>query len=220
MNTHKHNQAPSGLLEFYPALKRYCKSLTKNAWDAEDLAQETVLKVFKKYIAGASSQQSLITQALLNKVAKNQWIDQLKSKEEQKCELVKEPSYEPFKHMADLHSAIEDLLKHFTEQQVLAFVLKEVFQHSQQEISAWLSISEGAVKGTLFRIRTRLRTSNLEKLKKEDPYSQELLEIIYEAVIEQSSEKIMKYITLNPVLRQKAYDKGVPDCPSCSMSAA
>ncbi|EOO35352.1 hypothetical protein IIU_02297 [Bacillus cereus VD133] len=37
------------LIEQYGELKRYCTFLTKNKWDGEDLAQETVCKVLRKY---------------------------------------------------------------------------------------------------------------------------------------------------------------------------
>ncbi|MEH7649440.1 RNA polymerase subunit sigma-70, partial [Bacillus toyonensis] len=37
------------LIENYAELKRYCTFLTKNRWDGEDLAQETVCKVLQKY---------------------------------------------------------------------------------------------------------------------------------------------------------------------------
>lgn len=38
------------LIEQYGELKRYCTFLTKNKWDGEDLAQETVCKVLQNIV--------------------------------------------------------------------------------------------------------------------------------------------------------------------------
>ncbi|PEW50912.1 RNA polymerase subunit sigma-70, partial [Bacillus cereus] len=57
------------LIEQYGELKRYCTFLTKNKWDGEDLAQETVCKVLQKY----SNKDICMT--LVYKIARNRWID-------------------------------------------------------------------------------------------------------------------------------------------------
>ena len=62
------------LIEQYGELKRYCTFLTKNKWDGEDLAQETVCKVLQKY----SNKDICMT--LVYKIARNRWLDQIKSK--------------------------------------------------------------------------------------------------------------------------------------------
>ncbi len=62
------------LIEQYGELKRYCTFLTKNKWDGEDLAQETVCKVLQKY----SNKDICMT--LVYKIARNRWLDQMKSK--------------------------------------------------------------------------------------------------------------------------------------------
>ena len=38
------------ITKFYPALKRYCRMMTRNNWDGDDLAQETMEKMLKTYI--------------------------------------------------------------------------------------------------------------------------------------------------------------------------
>lgn len=35
------------ITNFYPALKRYCRMMTRNNWDGDDLAQETMEKCLK-----------------------------------------------------------------------------------------------------------------------------------------------------------------------------
>jgi RNA polymerase sigma factor (sigma-70 family) len=55
-----------------PALWRYCHRLTGSAWDAEDLAQETLAKAFARL---AYFWQPLEGKAYLFRIATNTWID-------------------------------------------------------------------------------------------------------------------------------------------------
>ena len=61
------------LIEQYGELKDTVL-LTKNKWDGEDLAQETVCKVLRKY------RNKDICMTLVYKIARNRWLDQMKSK--------------------------------------------------------------------------------------------------------------------------------------------
>ena len=61
------------LIEQYGELKDTVL-LTKNKWDGEDLAQETVCKVLQKY------RNKDICMTLVYKIARNRWLDQIKSK--------------------------------------------------------------------------------------------------------------------------------------------
>src|SRR5208283_3796689 len=67
-----------------PALYRYCRRMTRDIWDAEDLAQETLLKGF-----GAIGRGDLATEwsrvknsrGYLFRIATNLWIDQVRRRE-------------------------------------------------------------------------------------------------------------------------------------------
>src|SRR3954467_15551670 len=61
--------------ENYPKLRRYCHFLARNEWDGDDIAQETYIKALKY-----CSHPQKMTDALLNKIAYNHWIDLLRKR--------------------------------------------------------------------------------------------------------------------------------------------
>ncbi|MDA1650797.1 MULTISPECIES: RNA polymerase subunit sigma-70 [unclassified Bacillus cereus group] len=144
------------LIEQYGELKRYCTFLTKNKWDGEDLAQETVCKVLQKY----SNKDICMT--LVYKIARNRWLDQMKSKSVH--EKIKEQITfeEPQENIANLHEMVGKVLSSLNVQQSTIFLLKDVFQYSIADIAKVCSVSEGAVKASLFRSRNRLKTVSEE----------------------------------------------------------
>ncbi|PEM28771.1 RNA polymerase subunit sigma-70 [Bacillus wiedmannii] len=144
------------LIEQYGELKRYCTFLTKNKWDGEDLAQETVCKVLQKY----SNKDICMT--LVYKIARNRWIDQMKSKSVH--EKIKEQIIfdAPQENIADLHEMVGKVLSSLNVQQSAILLLKDVFQYSIADIAKVCSVSEGAVKASLFRSRNRLKTVSEE----------------------------------------------------------
>ncbi|PFV73119.1 RNA polymerase subunit sigma-70 [Bacillus sp. AFS059628] len=144
------------LIEQYGELKRYCTFLTKNKWDGEDLAQETICKVLQKY----SNKDICMT--LVYKIARNRWIDQMKSKSVH--EKIKEQMNfeEPQENIADLHEMVEKVLSSLNVQQSAILLLKDVFQFSIADIAKVCSVSKGAVKASLFRSRNRLKTVSEE----------------------------------------------------------
>ncbi|MGE6540989.1 RNA polymerase subunit sigma-70 [Bacillus luti] len=144
------------LIEQYGELKRYCTFLTKNKWDGEDLAQETVCKVLQKY------KDKDICMTLLYKMARNRWLDQMKLKSVH--EKIKEQiTFEdPHEKIADLHEMVGKVLTSLNVQQSAILLLKDVFQYSIADIAKVCSVSEGAVKASLFRSRNRLKTVSEE----------------------------------------------------------
>ncbi|HDR7794694.1 TPA: RNA polymerase subunit sigma-70 [Bacillus luti] len=144
------------LIEQYGELKRYCTFLTKNRWDGEDLAQDTVCKVLQKY----SNKE--ICRTLLYKIARNRWLDQVKVKSVQEKMEEQSTFVEPQEKIADLHEMVEKILSSLNTQQSAILLLKDVFQYSIADIAKVCSISEGAVKASLFRSRNRLKTVSEE----------------------------------------------------------
>src|SRR6187399_1917615 len=56
-----------------PALHGYCRRLTGNLWDAEDLVQDTLLRVFGQW--GVTNPEIREPRPYLLRVATNIWID-------------------------------------------------------------------------------------------------------------------------------------------------
>ncbi|MBJ3791696.1 RNA polymerase subunit sigma-70, partial [Bacillus sp. OA1] len=140
------------LIEQYGELKRYCTFLTKNKWDGEDLAQETVCKVLQKY------RNKDICMTLVYKIARNRWLDQIKSKSVHEKIREQITFEEPHENIADLHEMVGKVLSSLNVQQSAILLLKDVFQYSIADIAKVCFVSEGAVKASLFRSRNRLKT--------------------------------------------------------------
>lgn len=145
------------LINWYPALKRYCRVITRNNWDGDDLAQETMVKMFKSYL-GTESSNNKITLSLMYRIAYNHWIDQLRRGVKENKDVYIEPSYEPMKDLPEIYSIIEKLIQNLTPNQTIIFILKDVFEYSLADISQQLSMSEGSIKASLFRTRNRLKS--------------------------------------------------------------
>ncbi|MFD3449734.1 RNA polymerase subunit sigma-70 [Microbacteriaceae bacterium 4G12] len=181
----------SVIIKHYAELKRYCTFLTKSTWDGEDLAQETICKVLKKYMNAEWNQ--IICLTLLYKVARNQWLDQMRIKAYEK-ESNKEASYAPHENVAELYALIETMLSCLNEMQTVIFLLKDVFEYSLADIAAITSMSEGAVKASLFRTRNKLKA-----IKEEDRFvtpkdMEEETEIFVKAIRQQRPELLVKLI--------------------------
>ncbi|WP_028400550.1 sigma factor [Ectobacillus panaciterrae] len=194
------------LLECYPALKRYCIYLTKNHWDGEDLAQETVTKIIKKYIQNGNSNET-ITASLLYTVARNRWLDQMKMKKKE-TQLQTEPFFDPLSSYSDLHAVIDAMLSHFTVRQTGIFVLKEVFQYSISDLTEIFSATEGAIKSALFRIRNRLQTLHQEDgvfwQDKEETEQNEWIHVFIQSILEQNPKVLIDLFNMKKATKHTA----------------
>src|SRR5215470_19039395 len=59
-----------------PDLHRYCRSLTRSIWDAEDLVQDTMLRAFAKL--GEFSNPIDNAKSYLFRIATNLWVDRVR----------------------------------------------------------------------------------------------------------------------------------------------
>ena len=62
-----------------PVLHGYCRRLTGNLWDAEDLVQDTLLRAFGQW--GVTAPTIRNPRAYLLRTATNVWIDRLRRRE-------------------------------------------------------------------------------------------------------------------------------------------
>jgi RNA polymerase sigma factor (sigma-70 family) len=139
------------LKQFYPGLQRYCRFLSRNTWDGDDLAQEAIIKASQYY------HQSEINSALLNKIAYHQWIDTLRKREHEVVGIPNKFLENEGKCSPDgLLDTVELLMNHLTPKQAVIFMLKEAFRYQSKEIANLLGTTEMAVKSTLHRAKNRL----------------------------------------------------------------
>ncbi|MFF2018306.1 RNA polymerase sigma factor [Paenibacillus sp. NPDC058177] len=156
------NDQPAGMMPdahmttlLQAALKRYCLSLTQSPWDAEDLAQDTWIKVLS-YLQKAEHRN---IEALLLRTARNTWIDTVRRKMTFARILgLQPPAAEGMEDSctAGTEAAFQALLEHLSPLQRTVFLLRDVLGHSALEAAELLNTTEGAVKAALHRARQSL----------------------------------------------------------------
>ena len=136
-----------------PDLYRYTRYLTRSAWEAEDLVQDTLARAF--VTLGCTSQPPANPKAWLFRVASNVWIDRIRRTREAPGE-IPDVAGELEPDGIDRDAAAH-LIGRLAPQERAAVVLKDVFDFTLAEIAESLSTSVGAVKAALHRGRGKLR---------------------------------------------------------------
>jgi RNA polymerase sigma-70 factor (ECF subfamily) len=146
-----------------PALYRYCRGLTGNTWDADDLVQETLMRGFS--ILGFGQAEIMDPRAYLLRTASNAWIDWQRRKAVEASAVdqmaVETASSQGTASAHDETISVRDagsvLMQALAPQERAAVVLKDVFDLSLEECARILGSSIGAVKAALHRGRSRLQ---------------------------------------------------------------
>jgi RNA polymerase sigma-70 factor (ECF subfamily) len=145
-----------------PDLFRYCRRLTGNVWDAEDLAQDTLEQGFARLTTLILEVDN--PRGYLLRIASNLWISRQRRERLAHASthgasgerLAPGPLPSPEQSSA-VHDASATLLQQLAPQECAAVLLKEVFDLSLEEIAEVLATTTGAVKAALHRGRERLR---------------------------------------------------------------
>ncbi|WHY79808.1 sigma-70 family RNA polymerase sigma factor [Neobacillus sp. WH10] len=178
-------------IEYYPKLQRYCRFLTQNSWDGDDIAQETYLKALKYH-------QQQMSSALLNKIAYHHWVDLLRKRKNETIEAdLDHQIHELTNQLDDMTHAVDLLLKQFTPKQAVIFMLKEAFQYQLKEIADLLNTTEMAVKASLHRVRKRLEKED-QSFSAESFWDveerEQLSDIFYDALKNQDPTDLIEFI--------------------------
>lgn len=172
----EHKRKPDPLEELVPKLNQYCHFLTKDKWDGEDIAQETIVRALKHY-----ENQEDWSASLLKKIAYHLWIDRMRKHEKESLlshgELPEKADNSNGEICSDL---VEELSKQLTPKQLVSFVLKEAFQYKIAEIADVMDMSETGVKSLLNRARVNIK--RLPDNNKESCWPEEANEILYPAL--------------------------------------
>lgn len=172
--------------ELYPALVRYCCFLSKNKWDGEEIAQETILKALEYY-----QETNKLNARLLNKIAYHHWIDTIRKRKFESNENISDaiPIKDP-----TIFETVEKLTQQFTPKQAIIFMLKEAFQYKVSEIAELLATSETSVKSSLHRAKKRLTQNDSFSTAPfwgDDEYGL-LHELFYESLMAQDPSVLIK----------------------------
>ncbi|MFP6836902.1 MAG: RNA polymerase sigma factor [Pseudomonadales bacterium] len=147
------------LVPLRPELYGHCCKLTGNIWDAEDLAQETLLRLF--VLLGKIDAELANPRAYLLRAATNAWIDKVRRNAREQAHIAHALNEEPAEPddlatNADAHGAASELLQRLHPSERAALVLKDVLDLSLSETAQVLDTSVGAIKSALHRGRGRL----------------------------------------------------------------
>jgi len=157
---------PTDLGKLQSAMIEYCRTLTENRWDAEDLFQET----WSKALGKAKLEGHANPQALLMRIAKTTWIDRCRKRKvagahERRERSAGEPpgrlSPNPAERL-ELEPVFQALINHLTPKQRAVFMLKDVFDFTIPETAEMLNMTEGAAKAALHRARGALENVRRE----------------------------------------------------------
>ncbi|MED4017024.1 sigma factor-like helix-turn-helix DNA-binding protein [Sutcliffiella cohnii] len=189
---HDKNDQVKDILEFYFKINNYCEFLTRNKWDGEDLAQESICKALSQY-----GQMETLNVALLKKIAYHTWIDAVRKKSfENLSECT--PKWDSLStRTTDYLTTVDELVSKSTPKQAIAYALKEAFKYKNSEIADLMELSETAVKGLLSRTREnmkgRFREDNKEKYWN-DPFYEDLIDILGESIHANDSTLLITFI--------------------------
>lgn len=140
-----------------PELFRFCRSLTRDVWDAEDLVQDTLLKAFAK-LADVHWQVDN-PRAYLFRIATNHWIDVTrKAREAEMPENFDAPAAESAAS-TDVREAIARLANNLPPVERAAVLLKDVFAFSLEDAASYMQTTVGGVKAALHRGREKLQNA-------------------------------------------------------------
>jgi RNA polymerase sigma-70 factor, ECF subfamily len=174
------HQYLSDLSPLRPALYRYCRSLTGNPWDADDLVQETLMRGFSTL--GFGQDEIKDPRAYLLRIASNAWIDWQRRKAieasalDQIAAVAPRHSISGHESTAALRDAASMLMRNLAPQERAAVVLKDLFDMSLDESARILGTSVGAIKAALHRGRLRLQDVEATRSKPRMNPSKELLD--------------------------------------------
>jgi RNA polymerase sigma-70 factor (ECF subfamily) len=134
-------------------LYAYCRRLTGNGFDAEDLVQESLARAFSQAAQAHSPIDN--PRAWLFRVATNAYVDSYRRRlpvPVEAVELAEPTRADP----VEVRDALGELVTLLPPQERAAIALKDLFGFSLTEIAETLRTTTGAVKAALHRGRTRL----------------------------------------------------------------
>ena len=137
-----------------PELYQYCRHLTRNAWDAEDLVQDTLARGL--VTLGCLFQNIEHPRAWLFRVASNLWIDRQRKVREALTGEVAAAAVQSERLSLEGREAGATLVGRLSPQERAAFLLKDVFDFTIEETAAILTTTPGAIKAALHRGRGKL----------------------------------------------------------------
>ncbi|MUT65953.1 sigma-70 family RNA polymerase sigma factor [Paenibacillus sp. NEAU-GSW1] len=133
---------------------RYCQHITGLEWDAEDLAQETLMRLvrLKQEHPGTS-----ISNAFVYRIAHNLWVDRLRKKRVLEQSIDDARDVPEYSQQYDTRELLELLVERLPAKYVVVLLLMDVFDYTAKEVSGFIAGTENAILVTLHRARKMLK---------------------------------------------------------------
>lgn len=132
----------------------YSMRIAGNRWDAEDLAQDTILKVMR---AIQKNPVRPITNAYLYRMALNTWKDKQKRLRLHAAPLDLEKETSSLDYSLITRELLELITDRLPPRMVVILLLMDVFDLTAKETAELIASREATVQVTLGRARTRLK---------------------------------------------------------------
>ncbi|WP_019155644.1 sigma factor-like helix-turn-helix DNA-binding protein [Robertmurraya massiliosenegalensis] len=184
------------LKKYYRGLQTYCRFLTKNKWEGDDLAQESLYRAIKQY------EVTEINHPLLKKIAFHYWIDTIRRRKLDETELLNEVHEKRNNHPTTIMDTVQKLMEKLTPKQSVIFFLNEAFLYRSKEISDIIKMPETTVKALLYRARKRIEKENTsntteDSLMKRD--LQNLMDLMVQSLLEEDPNILIKQLPSIPI---------------------
>lgn len=140
-----------------PELRRYCVKISGSAWEADDLVQETVVRLIRTL---EQAPERPLSRAYAYRTALNLWRDHCRKQKRAPAPL--EIGHAELVASGDTPLAARELLEQLAERlspfAFVAVLLADVFDFTARETASMIASTEGAVQVALSRARKKLRT--------------------------------------------------------------
>lgn len=148
------------ITQLRPALHRYCARMTGSVMDGEDVVQEALFEAYRKL---EKFDDSRALKPWLFRIAHNRCIDFLRKRGvriEAETAAASPDRVEPDEPLAlGLGGALEHLVISLPPKERACVLLKDVFDHSLEEIAGMVDSTVGGVKAALHRGRSTIKAS-------------------------------------------------------------
>lgn len=176
---------------FRGPMHAYCRRLTGNTWDAEDLVQDTLLRGFGMIARGdLHGEDSPVrnAKAYLFRAATNLWLDVRRKRRREAPEIRDERAVEPSDPTA-VNEAMVRVVALGSPQEIAALLLKDVFGFTVEEVADFVGTTPATITTALSRVRRKVRDEPAPRAI--DPVTKSLAKAFAEAINVQDLDRVM-----------------------------
>lgn len=145
------------LTQTRPDILRYCRALTGNSWEADDLAQDTIVRVLDRV---NTEPDMVLTKPYVFRAARNLWIDRCRRRQRHGSVSYRDNVGEQ-EGTGDealiTRELLEQLMHRLSPKPFVIVLLCDVFGMTARETGNCIQMTEGTVQVALSRARKKLR---------------------------------------------------------------